>query len=575
MADEERSEFTADTDQFLTALKELESHLAALENKFTNAGPGITKHLQGIDTAAAKAASSLGVMGTAGGSSAGFFARATSGIQGFVGMLATLSHYTFLIPNSLGIVGTALGNLLGKVTPLGPKMVQAFSDSIPAMKHGLHQVAAFDAAVKALTGRLTPLSAALGYVSARLAGVSRQHAAAGAIGGLAFSTLVGGAGMFGNALRGLTGIAVSSMGTIGGAFATALPQFLPFVLAAGAIAAAFLAMKKAIHVSADFETTRVSFTSLIGNAELAKQSLQDLIAWSDKTPFNKFDITAAAKTLLAYGFAAKDLVGVLGDVGDTAAAMSKPIGDVANVLGEIRVGNFGVQQLRQLGITKRELEAQGLKFDANGSFQGTASDAMTAVRTVMREKFGGGMEDLAKTWQGMWSKFSTHVGVALRNVGEPLMASLKPGVDLLTQIVTDLGPSLAVMGAAIAKGIKVMIDGFRAQYDLWRPLILRFVDLFQRLANKFGFKPPAVEGGRDRNRPDLGDSEAPAKKNTSPQVGSLRAVGGGGSIGLGVLGLDPLVDEGSRHTRQFDRMIELLGGSQGVPNPDAAVPYLP
>lgn len=566
--------FEADVDQFLSALQELESHLGQLEKKFANAGPGITQHLQGIDAAAAKAAGSLGVMGQSSASAGGFFGRATAGIQGFVGMLSTLSHYTFLIPNSLGVFGTALGNLLGKVTPMGPALVQAFSKSIPAMKTGLHQLGAFDAAVKALTGRLTPLGAALGYVSARMAGVSRSHAAAGAIGGLAFSTLAGGAGMAGNAIRALSGIAVTSLGTVGAAFAGSMPYLLPVAAAIGAVSAAFLVVKKAIRTSGEFETTQTSFRTLIGNADRAKASIASLIAWSDQTPFNKFDITSAGRSLLAYGFAADGLIPILTDIGDVAAAMNKPLEDVASTFGQIQSGNFGnaFQNLRSYGITRQELEAKGLKFDASGQYQGSASQAMSAVRDVVHEKFGGSMEDLSRTWKGQWSKFSSHAGNAMRALGEPMMEALKPAVALLTQVITDMKPLFEILGGLTARMVQTVLVLAKTIYERLRPAMLGLFDVMKKLADKFGFKTPPVEGGRDRKPVTTTEEKKTSPKTSDIHVTSLRSFGGGGAIGLG-LGIDPLLDENRRQTRLQERMVELLGGNETAPDPQPRVPY--
>jgi hypothetical protein len=181
----------------------------------------------------------------------------------------------------------------------------------------------------------------------------------------------------------------------------------------------------------------------------------DLLEFADVTPFNPEPVAAAGKELLAFGFAAREIKPLLSDVGDLAAAMGKDIGEVGGAFGRLNAGQFGeaFERFRSFGITIKDLRAQGLQFDAGGSYVGSAEKAIDAVRAVIRNKFGGGMEELSRTFQGKLSTMSGYWNAFRRAIGEPVMESLKPLLEGGITALKEYTPEAERFGEALGGAI--------------------------------------------------------------------------------------------------------------------------
>lgn len=234
------------------------------------------------------------------------------------------------------------------------------------------------------------------------------------------------------------------------------------------VAGASALLKSSISKAADMEALETSFRALLKNGASAKAMVQDLMEFADLTPFDPVPVAATGKQLLAFGFAAKQVKPLLKDIGDLAAAMEKPIDEVGGAFGRLKAGQFGeaFERLRSFGISMQDLLGAGLTFDSSGSFQGSAETAIEAVRQIIRRKFGGGMEDLAGTFKGVFSTFSGYWDSLQRTFGHPVIASLKPLLADATEMLKSWTPLAEQFGRKLGAGIIVVRELF-AQGDLW------------------------------------------------------------------------------------------------------------
>ncbi len=105
----------------------------------------------------------------------------------------------------------------------------------------------------------------------------------------------------------LTGAGLAGLGRGGaaalqkgfGVATTALKVGIGSALAGGA--AAMGVGVKAVNAAADFEQTRVAFTTLIGDAARAEETLARLRELGAKTPFQFPDLADAGRKLIAFG----------------------------------------------------------------------------------------------------------------------------------------------------------------------------------------------------------------------------------------------------------------------------------
>ncbi len=185
------------------------------------------------------------------------------------------------------------------------------------------------------------------------------------------------------------------------------------------------------------QRAELSFKVLLRDGEKAKVLMKDLTEFADKTPFESQEIIDSGRKLVAFGVDATQVKSILTDLGDTAAAMEVNIVDVANAFGRLKAGDFGeaFERFRDFGISRESLEAKGLKFDKSGQYLGSVEQAMEAVRGVMKEKFGGTMDELSNSISG---KFSTVIDKAkglLIKLFEPAQPVLSQQLDNLVTVI--------------------------------------------------------------------------------------------------------------------------------------------
>jgi len=216
----------------------------------------------------------------------------------------------------------------------------------------------------------------------------------------------------------------------------------------GAIIGAVTALSvKITKLGAQFEQTSVSFQTMLGNAKLATDLLNDLTAFSTKTPFEPREIYQSAKTLLAFGITAKEVVGVISTIGDVSAATGKDLNELSRIYGKVFVkGKMQAEELNQLseaGIPIiKELEkmygktgAEIFKMGSQGKL--TFEDLNNALRSMTAE---GGIffEAMLAQSQTLNGKVSTLKGnFDLLLISFSKLDMVKLSVDKLNESLKD------------------------------------------------------------------------------------------------------------------------------------------
>lgn len=201
-------------------------------------------------------------------------------------------------------------------------------------------------------------------------------------------------------------------------------------LSGAAVTGAIIGLgKAALTASAQMEQNRVAFTTMLGSAEKASALLKEMTAFASTTPFELPEIVEGGKKLLAFGFAAKDIIPTLTKLGDVSAGLSIPIGELSQIYGKMKVA--GVIQAEELNVlTERGIpifselakvmkvnENQIKKMGSEGKI--TFSDLEKAFTNMTKEgsQFGGLMIAQANTLGGKWSNLQDAMGKALTSIG--------------------------------------------------------------------------------------------------------------------------------------------------------------
>ncbi|MBP2653356.1 MAG: putative tail length tape measure protein [Firmicutes bacterium] len=212
-------------------------------------------------------------------------------------------------------------------------------------------------------------------------------------------------------------------------------------LAAGLGAVAVASVKMA----SDMAVTKKSFTTLMGNAQLAEQFLNDLAQFAADTPFELAGLTTASKKMLAFGFAAQDIIPIMTAIGDAAALLGvgqEGIDRITLALGQMNAkGKVSAEEMNQLaetGIPVWQMLADAIgtdiptamKMAENGAVSGVTG--INAIVTGMQTKFKGGMEGLSKEIPGLFSTIKDNAATAARYIGDKIIA----GLDIKAKLQT-------------------------------------------------------------------------------------------------------------------------------------------
>lgn len=265
--------------------------------------------------------------------------------------------------------------------------------------------------------------------------------------GLNNSSLLSGLAVAGQAVRGFIG-SIGAISAITGGLV--------------GVSGAVLGIKKSLEQASGAENLQLIMARLLKDGNEAKRMVADLTKFADVTPFEPGPVQEAGKQLLAFGFNAKDVIPILTDVGDLAAGMGKDLGEVADAMGRLKAGQFGeaFEAFRRFGISLEALQAKGLKFDGGGSFQGSAQQAMDAIREIIRERFGGAMDDLSRSSAGLFSTLKGNFDALFREFGGPLNEAIKPALEAGVQWLADMTPAARQLGESFADALRTARELF-------------------------------------------------------------------------------------------------------------------
>ncbi len=105
---------------------------------------------------------------------------------------------------------------------------------------------------------------------------------------------------------------------------------------------------KVMEVRGEFQKLEVAFNTMLGSAEKADALMQQLVRTAAITPFDLKGVADSAKQLMAYGIAADEVNDTLIHLGDIAAGLSLPLGDLVYLYGTTMTqGRMFTQDLRQ------------------------------------------------------------------------------------------------------------------------------------------------------------------------------------------------------------------------------------
>ena len=210
-------------------------------------------------------------------------------------------------------------------------------------------------------------------------------------------------------------------------------MFNKMTKAAAAFGAGFTAkelIQNIIQVRGEFQQLEVAFTTMLGSSEKANVLMAQLTETAAKTPFDLQGVANGARQLLAYGTSAEDVNETLIRLGNIAAGLSQPLGDLVYLYGTTMTqGRLYTQDLNQFtgrGIPMIKELAKEFGV-AESEIKGMVEAGMIGfpeVQKVIQNLTNEGgmffnlMQEQSKTMTGQSSNIGDSFSMMLNEIGK-------------------------------------------------------------------------------------------------------------------------------------------------------------
>lgn len=189
---------------------------------------------------------------------------------------------------------------------------------------------------------------------------------------------------------------------------------------------------KVVEIRGEMQKLDVAFTTMLqGDKQAAAELMSQLTEFASVTPFGLMDAASGAKQLLAYGFDVKNVVKDMEMLGNVAAGVSAPLGDIVYLYGTLqasqRVTTMDIRQFAGRGIPiYRELA------EVLGVTQGEINDLVSAGKV--------GFKDIEKAFQRMTGEGGTFFNL-MREQSGTLAGRISNLQDQFDQMFNEIGAS--------------------------------------------------------------------------------------------------------------------------------------
>lgn len=249
------------------------------------------------------------------------------------------------------------------------------------------------------------------------------------------------------------------------------------LLSATSVGAGILSI--GIKYNSQMKQYNAGFSTMLGSAEKAKKTMEDLKNFAFKTPFELTDLANASTTLLAFGEDVENLMPDLKMLGDISLGNAEKFKGLALVFGQVK------SQGRLMGQDLLQMINQGFNplqiiSEKTGKSVATLKDEMAkgkitfemvadAMKTATSEggQFFNAMETQSKTLSGQWSTLKDNVvaltGEITSELSDKLTSTILPKlIDKVEELsekwedgtlkneIANVTTAVAAFGAAVA-----------------------------------------------------------------------------------------------------------------------------
>lgn len=208
-------------------------------------------------------------------------------------------------------------------------------------------------------------------------------------------------------------------------------------------------VSKLYSVRGEFQQLEISFKTMLGSGEQANELIAQLAQTAASTPFDLQGIASSAKNMLAYGFAADQVNETIVRLGNVAAGLSQPLGDIVYLYGSLRasgrVTNIDIRQFANRGIPIYEELAKVLGKSVSeinslvsaGKVGFSDIEQAFANMTNKGGKFYNLMQAQSESLTGQISNLQDNIDMMFNELGKASEGVLSSGVKAVAYLVEN------------------------------------------------------------------------------------------------------------------------------------------
>lgn len=236
---------------------------------------------------------------------------------------------------------------------------------------------------------------------------------------------------------------------------------------------------QAVNLAGNVEGVSITFETLIGNADKARQVLAELDQFSIATPFTPEEVRQAAQALLPYIENTEELIPTLRRLGDISAGLQIPFGELSLLYGRAvadqvlytetlnqfadrgipiyqELGKILAEDLgKQLPLTRIEI----VKLASEGKISFEKLEEAFKNLTDEGGRFAGlteaqstSFKGLVSTLEGVFNSFLTKIG----NTVLPALKSIVSGLIAVLNGLINFGQTLRTLGGIIENNLPIL-----------------------------------------------------------------------------------------------------------------------
>ena len=213
-----------------------------------------------------------------------------------------------------------------------------------------------------------------------------------------------------------------------------------------------------VAVRSEFQQLEISFGTMLKSKEKANALMAELIDLAAKTPFGLQEVSEGAKRLLAFQIPAQEVTETLRRMGDVAAGLGVPMGQLIHVYGQVKAQgklmtndlyqfmNAGIPIIAELSKVVGKSETEIKDMVSAGKIGFTEIQAVIKNMTNEGGLFFNLMAEQSKSLGGQISNLRDNFDQMLNEIGkssEGVVSGAISGVSYLVENYQTLGKIIA------------------------------------------------------------------------------------------------------------------------------------